>query len=499
MSFDLLFFYLYSFYYLFIIITLLLFVIIFLQAIVLTRTISGYKQKVHSSEGAIQQTLNILKANLESSANKGSVSLARSEVASQIRLLEDALERISTNCALPEETPWVAQAYTPNTTFLKANQNPSIADFTKGSTKHLNITHVTKLEQRLCTLYGDLTMFLESLQTKNNGDTSRINSKLINSLQKACEDLQQLSFLVPSVPWARRQCLPEVTVDDVMKALPKLTSTKHKDVRDLLAAVLKLSEYRYCLLENKYKRQQVELDYLRGNETQVSTRIKSTSAGLLSELSNYHESIKDTLVIPLQGLLQTFESLSNSPTDDNLKTFLQEFKEHSAELLKVCETIRAHELTDDIVKVSEKGYAKNLRKTLKELKSEKLKFEDRESELIQDERETRDEVIHRVGQLSVSSTQVKVKPFDISQSRSDNPNPSRVNPSPAHSLLSKYEKVEKNVEKKFSVNSKTERFVVKDEHPVQKEPTWFQEMKDDLPVQAPTKLTRPSVKRTARK
>lgn len=470
----------------------------------LTRALSNHKQRLHFAEWALQQSLQLLMSSMESSGGRGSISLSRSEASSQVRVLQDALKRLSATSE-PAATPPVALAYTPNTSFLRSDTRPTIADISNASLKHLNLVHVTKLEHQLCSLYGQLNAFSLQQQPpvqRPSTNAAIASNKLMESLQKACEDLQQLSFLVPTVPWSKRCCLPEVAVDNLMKAFPKLTSAKHQDVKDILASVLKLSEHRYKLLQCKCDSLQLELTHLMESEATGSAHVKSTSNGLISELCEYHESIKDTLVIPVKGVLDKFNVLSDSPTDENLKVFLEEFKRQSTDLLQVCATIDSHEITNDIAKAAEQGYDRKLRKTLKRLKSTTNGLEDRENELLQEERETRGELNHRLSQLSTNPVKVKVKPFTIGNASSSkvghNKELSADSPA-AVTFMSKIEKLETLQTAQSDYAPFSQDSVVQSEQSVARRPSWLQEMKDDLSSKQPTKKTNSSSRRSFNK
>ncbi|XP_067950767.1 uncharacterized protein [Watersipora subatra] len=450
------------------------------QAVLMTQTLSRYKQKLHAADGAIHHILNSLQANLETCTKKGNITLNRSDISSQIRVLEDALQRLTASSIRTDDPSWIAQAYTPHTTFLKKDSQPDagLASISTNPLKHLSLVHVTNLEQRLCKLYGELCAYaLKHEQTRSS-------AKLCESLQKSCEDLQELSFLVPSVPWANRKCLPEVTVDDFMKALPKLTANRQQEVKDLVSAVLKLSEHRYRLLDNKSQAFELELRHLKESDRKSSAHVRSSSESLITELQTYHESIQETLVAPLGKVLANFNLLSTTPTDDNLKLVLQELKDNAPQLQHVCDAIGGHNFSDDCLKVSHSTYQKSLRKILKELKFEKMKLEDTENELYQAEREAQNEVKKMISKISKNPKNVKMKPLDISQSKPLDISQSKsnkqipmtsTNPSAA-TFLAKYETLENSLlaakaeENTSALASKTR----------DKQPSWLQEMKDDL-------------------
>ena len=50
---------------------------------------------------------------------------------------------------------------------------------------------------------------------------------------------------------SKRFVMPELTVDDIMKAFPKLSSSRHEQVKALVTCILKLCEHRYLLMKNK--------------------------------------------------------------------------------------------------------------------------------------------------------------------------------------------------------------------------------------------------------
>ena len=50
---------------------------------------------------------------------------------------------------------------------------------------------------------------------------------------------------------SKRLVMPELTVDDIMKAFPKLSSSRHEQVKALVTCILKLCEHRYLLMKNK--------------------------------------------------------------------------------------------------------------------------------------------------------------------------------------------------------------------------------------------------------
>lgn len=459
---------------------------------------SSYKQKLTAAEGAIQQTLDLLTANVES--GKGTVTLSHADVSSQIGVLKDSLERISSSTPTNETC---TRTFNTNNSFLKRGHTLNIGDISNGDLKHLNLVHITKLEQRLCALFGDLSSFQTHHRhlKQQQITTGNVNAdaKLLMSVQKACEDLQQLSFLLPTVPWATRRCLAEVTVDDVMRALPKLTYTKQQDVRDLLAAVLKLSEHRYALLTNKCNGLELELCHLRGNETKALHHVQSTSSSLLHQLSTYHENIKETLITPLKVLLEKFTALSNSPTDENLKTFLKDFQEACSKLLDTCDAIHSHEVREDILTSTEQMYVKKVRKASNEIKSSQTVIEDRENELLQDERETRDEMLSRLSKLSVK-TSANVKPFDLSRTRDSKvPNTAKGpkgNSTAATAFMCRYEELEHAQSNPPHENAAWQP-------PVQKSssapPSWLQEMKEEITSKPSTKPSGSKVRRSVRK
>lgn len=369
------------------------------------------------------------------------------------------LERISGSHSVTSSDS--ATLFTSNTSFLKKSYPCTLADIASGSIRHINLSRVTKLEQQLSRLYGELHSYLTHFKSTPEPILSLDKSKsLLRSLDKASVELLDLSFLVPNVPWSSSYSLPELTVDDIMLALPKLAHSKQQNVKDLLTSALKLAEYRYRLLQNKIEHLELDLKHQSSEKQKSKLHIQSLSRGLFSEFETYHDSIKESLVLPLKNLLKKFTNLSEAPTDENLKVFLNDFKQESTTLEDICHTIEAHELDEQSVKKIDDQFSAQLKKLMKNLKLQKMKLEDEENYYMQLEREMKDEVDSRVSQLALNKAPVSKslggkkggslgKPTQLTSKL-------KVQPSKAaNAFLTKYDVVEKQSQVQKADDSKS--------------------------------------------
>eukprot|EP00057_Strongylocentrotus_purpuratus_P003469 XP_003726723.1 PREDICTED: uncharacterized protein LOC100888896 [Strongylocentrotus purpuratus] len=246
------------------------------QVIQLERQVLMQAEALSSRSGILFEVENNLQTiadnfrELLASKTKGpSVQVQRSQLSTLIETAESARLRLYKNLEINNqeklEQPLIFTGlYAKPKPHRYDNKPVDIMDVCSGKIEHLNLKHVAKLESKLFTLNQQLNTLHQSLRTSWSPDShalqqaanhhlpSAVNqrlSSLLNDTERqlveCCQDLVSLSILVPAAPWPllTKSVIPEIKTDDVMTALPTFPRNKQQQVKSVIDAVIKASNY----------------------------------------------------------------------------------------------------------------------------------------------------------------------------------------------------------------------------------------------------------------
>nr|XP_006815204.1 PREDICTED: nucleoprotein TPR-like [Saccoglossus kowalevskii] len=182
------------------------------------------------------------------------VSLERSQLTNLIENIESSRHKLYKNieCYSADNVSKPLLFMDP---FCKETYQDSInvLDVCSGSTNHINLKQVAKLESKLFHLHHKLYSLQQSMELCPTSSNLELNSEhlshqLVNCkqlLDGCCHDLLCLSILIPAAPWAvlHRPALGEFTSEKIMKSLPNFVKSQQQQGRIVIEALIKAVNY----------------------------------------------------------------------------------------------------------------------------------------------------------------------------------------------------------------------------------------------------------------
>ncbi|XP_032218009.2 uncharacterized protein LOC5517612 [Nematostella vectensis] len=251
--------------------------------------------------------------------------------------------------------------------FLKRRQQfdseLTLLDICSGKLDHLNLKHVSKLESKLCKTYKQMLLLKEVLSNSTSQQTTRIaqqtehlalpiRERLANHvtttthmLGEACQDLLSLSVLFPAAPWPplKKKIRSDFTLENIMAHMPQgLSRKREQEIHSVVDALLKAVSYNRHMLAIEVKVLKEELAF----HQQVYDLQVDYSDSLLdavrSAYRQFEQSTLEMLCQPLDGILNSYEHLKSTTSEEALRDFLTAFKDNSDKLSDAIECLKAH-------------------------------------------------------------------------------------------------------------------------------------------------------------
>ncbi|XP_077864454.1 uncharacterized protein LOC102808904 [Saccoglossus kowalevskii] len=240
------------------------------------------------------------------------VSLERSQLTNLIENIESSRHKLYKNieCYSADNVSKPLLFMDP---FCKETYQDSInvLDVCSGSTNHINLKQVAKLESKLFHLHHKLYSLQQSMELCPTSSNLELNSEhlshqLVNCkqlLDGCCHDLLCLSILIPAAPWAvlHRPALGEFTSEKIMKSLPNFVKSQQQQGRIVIEALIKAVNY--------------------------SLEVGNQKGICQSKLDRSSE------------VLEAFDKLKDTASEDALRQFLSVFKSQSHQLHSIVESL----------------------------------------------------------------------------------------------------------------------------------------------------------------
>ncbi|XP_033121186.1 uncharacterized protein LOC117120286 [Anneissia japonica] len=301
-------------------------------------------------ENALQSTADSMRNLLASGVYGPTVPVERSQLMKVIENLEGARHRLYKNIE-NNSSEKLAKPVLYMGEFLKPGRGREVTvlDVCNGTTEHISLKHVAKLESKLFTLQKNLHALHQSMKLFWSHDfkqpvytnqqlglpvIQRLSGQLAKSekcLEQCCRDLIALSILVPTAPWPvlNKPPVVEVTTEMVLSALPNFPRSKQQEGKKMITALTKACSYtrqvvrleaKACAEELKYHQAiyQLQMDYMQSLFTAVS-----------DAYCKFEGNIQQMLGKPLKDVLDSFMLLRDSASEDALRDFLATFKDHA--------------------------------------------------------------------------------------------------------------------------------------------------------------------------
>lgn len=248
--------------------------------------------------------------------------------------------------------------------FLQSSKESDVTllDVASGRLEHLNLKHVTKLETKLSSLYKELIQLHSVMETEANNDTAYLwtschvttasRERLMTQILKSCavmkdcsSDLLDLSMLFPSAPWPplKRCALKEITAERVLGCIPTRSRARSEDLNQLIQALVKAYNYKVYMLQSQTKCLREEVKY---HQQVYNLQLKYTESlfqAIREAYSSFEATSNDLIVKPLNVVLEAFIELSQSASEESLKSFIQTFKNQAPQLNNIVETLQVKE------------------------------------------------------------------------------------------------------------------------------------------------------------
>ncbi|XP_067057661.1 uncharacterized protein [Acropora muricata] len=246
------------------------------------------------------------------------------------------------------------------------DQPVTLLDCCSGRVQHLNLKHVSRLESKLCKLYKNMVCLKETLQ---NQATSKASAVLTSShiaqpikervlshvmvvsdmLQDCSQDLLYLSLLYPAAPWPplKKVVQEDLTEENIMSHMPDMSRKKMQEVRSVVQVVMKSISYLKHMLSLQIKILKEELSFHQQvYECQVDY-VESLLSAVSQGYNEFESNLIELLCNPLGVILNAYQELKDTASEESLKMFLSAFKDNVTKLSDAMGALQSHSQQDD--------------------------------------------------------------------------------------------------------------------------------------------------------
>ncbi|KAJ8304587.1 hypothetical protein KUTeg_018170, partial [Tegillarca granosa] len=141
------------------------------------------------------------------------------------------------------------------------------------------------------------------------------------------------------VPPLKRCCIKDITTEKVMKNLPSLPRSKSGEVQKVIEALLKAVNYRHHMVTQEVKNLKEDVKFHKSVYNLQVSYIDSLFDVVRDGYANFEQSTNEIIVKPLKDILDAFEDLNNTASEDAFKEFLKKFKHNSEQLKNAVEKL----------------------------------------------------------------------------------------------------------------------------------------------------------------
>ncbi|KAG7318420.1 hypothetical protein KOW79_018175 [Hemibagrus wyckioides] len=154
-------------------------------------------------------------------------------------------------------------------------------------------------------------------------------------LDRCCLDLLTLSLIVPSAPWAspEQRVIQELEVENILAALPAFPrGAPLQRARRAAQALSRAANYSVLMAQQQVEALKAELDFHRSLYSLQVRTIEELVQGIRQAYQAFQENISQSLCVPLQDVLSSYEDLRSTASEAALHRFLSAFKSNLAQI-----------------------------------------------------------------------------------------------------------------------------------------------------------------------
>ncbi|XP_063956022.1 uncharacterized protein LOC129262321 isoform X2 [Lytechinus pictus] len=185
--------------------------------------------------------------------------------------------------------------------------------------KNLEINNQEKLEQPL---------IFTGLYSKTK--PHRYDNKPVNIMDVCSGKIEHLNL--KHIPLLSKSIIPEIKIDDVMTVLPTFPRNKQQQVKSVIDAVIKASNYSRRVSKMEAKACVEELRFHQALYDVQFKYMDSLYAAVREAYMMFEDSIQKTLCDPMKDVMSSFEKLKQTASEEALREFLTAFKLHKSQL-----------------------------------------------------------------------------------------------------------------------------------------------------------------------
>jgi len=335
------------------------------QNTMLMDTISSRSEALMETENAIAATVNRCQSFVARKESIGEVVVSSSDLNQIITTLECARKRLYRTAEKASSVESSSKPLLWYGSFLRNRPDPPVTlfDVCRGDIEHINLKHVSRLESKLVNLYKELSLVSNTLpiciQSSSVGEVTpaaplAVYSRLSDQVRHVCELLQdvcsqllQLSLLVPAAPLPALNKSPFelLTVEHLVKVFGK--SAKTRDAKGLIEALVKYVNFsvNHAGIENQLLLE--ELKFHLGVYELQTHYVESLFPCMNKCYAEFQSDMQEVICKPLGEVLQVFDELSESASNQSLLRFIEIFRSHAAGLSEAVQKLSVNACSEN--------------------------------------------------------------------------------------------------------------------------------------------------------
>ncbi|XP_078483756.1 uncharacterized protein LOC144744043 [Ciona intestinalis] len=320
------------------------------QCMLLSDALSSRTDVLVETENALIALISNFQELLANEETGPTVKISRKQLVSDIH----QMQRLKGSMFKQQVLCSSDQLKIPQLTGCKFSNQPDLTciDVCKAESKHLNLVHVSKLEDDLAKLYKQLHEFetvlelmLPSSKTKSSESKRSASAHLFSKsfeklksrseeckllIEKSCQDLLSVSLLYPSAPWSVIQrpekfgaFAPSAVLNGIAPAI-----RRRADVKSTITALCKAHSYLVHMHKLEMAAVKTAVTTSKEMNSIYSDYAESLLENILEAYTLSEKNLTSTVCEPMESILSAWVKLKNSQSDNALRLFLSTVKEH---------------------------------------------------------------------------------------------------------------------------------------------------------------------------
>ncbi|CAG5119367.1 unnamed protein product [Candidula unifasciata] len=335
------------------------------QIAILNEALSCRQEAVLEVENTMAWLADRLRSYIAAEVKGPAVPIARSDLTSMTEVVESSRIKLfkalegSEKDAIGKDVLFLNQ-------FLggkyKNGEPLTVLDISLQRMNYINLRHVAQLESKLCQLYKELIGVNECLCNVkplsllaghiNCAEKNRMETMLLKAcvvIQDVSDDLMALSLLCPSAPWPvlKRPIIKQIPAERVIAALPALPPSKQEEVKHIIEASIHTCNHHQFLLSKQLAVLKEELAFHRSVYSIQSQYVQDLFDAVRKGYEEFEASLKSVVCSPLKEILDAYQVLKNSASEDAFRKFLLIIKANEEQLMSVVETFSSDNCKSD--------------------------------------------------------------------------------------------------------------------------------------------------------